>query len=120
VRGVPVSTKIRLAAGVVVTEIEARATNVGEEFYLGELGVRAAAPGDVELRVYHDGGIMTALLSCEAARILGMRLVSEGAVGMKRKYGPLEAVRRILSGQSTVIQPGTGDHYAPTKEADNA
>lgn len=80
-------------------KIEARVTEPGEPFTMGEGRIVNALPGEILLHMEWPGNRVVTLISPEDARALGMQLVTEGAKGLRHRYGPGEALKRILSGK---------------------
>lgn len=92
--------------------IEVRVTNPDEQFAMAGREVVTAEPGDVLLVVELSGQRALTLLDPEAARRLGMDLVQHGSTGLRRRYGAVEALKRILNGTGTAPRPTEGPHHA--------
>lgn len=81
-------------------KISARVTEPGEPFTMGEGRIVNALPGEILLHLEWPGNRVVTLLSPEDARAIGLQLVSEGAKGLRHRYGPVEALKRVLTGKS--------------------
>jgi hypothetical protein len=91
-------------------DLEIRLTTPGEGFAV-EGTVVDAAPGDVLLHITDGDEHKTILFEPEQARAAGMALVRQGALGLQAKYGPVAALKRILSGKGTAeIEKVDPDH----------
>lgn len=92
--------------------IEVRVTNPDEQFAMAGAGIITAEKGDVLLVLEVAGQRALTLLDPEAARRLGMDLVAHGSTGLRHRYGPVEALKRILNGTGTAPRPTEGPHRA--------
>lgn len=80
-------------------DIEIRLTNPGETFAADGTLVESD-PGDVLLHIIDGDDHKTILFEPEDARAAAMALMQTGAKGLQAKYGPVEALKRILTGKS--------------------
>lgn len=81
-------------------DIEIRLTTPGETFAVDGTLVEAD-PGDVLLHIIDENDHKTILFEPEDARAAAMALMKTGAQGLQAKYGPVDALKRILTGKGT-------------------